>query len=390
MSDKITELKTRKTAKHPVSKKRVVLLVVIAVVVCSILSLFLFSEELNLDRVRRWFKYLTVRNDENYGSYSFDSHSSNCYENLGDGLAVASISGLNVYDPNGEELFVVQQQFQLPALQIEDDMAMVYDVGGNDLVALHRKKGEVLRLEETHPILDADLSDKGEICLSSSANGYKSVLSVYNNDQELVYRWLSSSTYFPVCALAPNGKDIAAISIGQSEGEFESKICYFKTNSEEIVNEVSLGNELVYDMEFVKSDTICVIGETTAQFISLKGEKIRKYRYQDAYLKDFDFGGDGFLTLTTNMYRAGNRYSLVTVDDAGDEIANRYIGEEILDLSVCGHYIAVLTPGKLTIYTRSLSVYSEMDDIPDATAVVMREDGSAVIIGGGRGRLYIP
>ena len=106
MSDKITELKTRKTAKHPVSKKRVVLLVVIAVVVCSILSLFLFSEELNLDRVRRWFKYLTVRNDENYGSYSFDSHSSNCYENLGDGLAVASISGLNVYDPNGEELFV--------------------------------------------------------------------------------------------------------------------------------------------------------------------------------------------------------------------------------------------------------------------------------------------
>ena len=390
MSDKITGLRKRHENGRFLPGKRVVLLTLVAVAVCSVISLFLFSEEFNLDRVRRWAKYLTVRNDESFGSYSFDSHSLNCYDNFNDGLIVASISGVSVFDAHGDEQLVIQQQMQLPSMHVCDDVAMVYDVGGNDLIALHRKKGELLRLEESYPILDADLSTKGRLCLSSSANGYKSVLSVYNDDQELVYRWLSSSTYFPLCALSGNGKNLAAVAIGQSDGQFESKICYFKTDSDQILNEFNLGNELIYDLKFVKPDLICTVGESTAQFVSLDGERIGKYRFKDSFLKDFDLGGDGFLTLATNMYRAGNRYSLTTLDYAGNEIASRFIGEEILDISSCGNYIAVLTPGKLTVYTKSLSVYSEEEDVADATSAVMREDGSAILIGAGRGELYLP
>ena len=390
MSDKVSELHNRPERKHIFPGKRVVLLTLVAVAVCSLISLFLFSEEFNLDRVRRWAKYLTVRNDEGYGSFSFDSHSSNCYENYHEGLVVASIGGISVFDEKGSEQFFVQQQMQLPSLRVAGDVAMAFDVSGNNLIVVDRKKGELLKLEEAYPILDADLSAKGALCLSSSANGYKSVISVYNNEQQLIYRWLASSMYFPLCAMSSNEKDLAAIAVGQKDGQFESKICYLKTDSDQILNEVSLGNELIYDIDFVKPDLLCAVGENTTQFVTLKGEPVGKYRYEDSYLKDFDFGGDGFLTISTNMYRAGNRYSLATVDFSGDEIATRFIGEEILDVSASGNYIAVLTPGKLKIYTKSLSVYCEMDEAADATSVVMREDGSAILICAGRGELYLP
>lgn len=376
-------------ARRPVTKK-IVIFTVIIIVVCSVLSLFLFSEELNLDGVRRWGKYLNVRNSETFGRYSFDAHSSNSYENFGDGLAIASIGGLSTYDDSGNEQFVLQQQIELPQLLVADDMAVAYDVGGTSLIALHEKEGEVLRLEETHPILDADLSESGSICISSSSSGYKSVLSVYNEEQDLIYRWLSSSVYYPLCALSSDGRDLAAIAVGQTDGEFESSICLFKTNSEEVEKKISLGGELIYDLLFTKENNLCAIGETCVQFVSMDAEMIGTYQYKDSYLKDFDCGGDGFLVLSTNMYRAGNRYSLVTIDDRGKEIASRYLGQEVLDMSACGRYIAVLTQGKLTIYTQSLSVYHETSDISDATAVVMREDGSAVLLGGGSGELYIP
>ena len=230
MSDKITELYKRPEVKRFFSGKRLTILTIVAVAVCSIISLFLFSEEFNLDRVRRWAKYLTVQNDDSYGSYSFDSHSSNCYENFHKGLVVASISGVSVFDEHGEDEFVIQQQMQLPSLQVCGDLAMVYDVGGNDLIALHQNKGELLHIEETYPILDADMSSKGGLCLSSSESGYKSVLSVYDHDQNLVYRWLSSSTYFPLCALSSNGRNFVAVAVGQKDGQFESKICYFRTH----------------------------------------------------------------------------------------------------------------------------------------------------------------
>ena len=112
---------------------------------------------------------------------------------------------------------------------------------------------------------------------------------------------------------------------------------------------------------------------------------IQIFRYSD-----FDSSGNGFLALSTNMYRAGNRYSLVTVDEKGRKIADCYIGQEILDMSAGGRYIAVLTPGKLTIYTHTLDVYHETTNVTDATSVVMREDGSVLVMGGGNGRLYIP
>jgi len=254
--------------------KKMVLFSVVIAVVCSVLALFLFADGLNLDSIRRWVKYMNVSDSGTYGMYAFDSHGSNRYGQFDDGLAIASVSGLNTYDENGEERFVVQEQLALPQLLLNDDLAVAYDVGGHNLLAVQRKNGEVLRLEENRPILDADLSSGGYLCTSSSASGYKSVLSVYNHEQDLVYRWLSSTTYIPLCAVSPDGKMLAAVALGQSNGVFESKICIFATNSEEIQQTISLGSQLIYDLLFVDGSTICAIGEDSVMYLSPAGEEL--------------------------------------------------------------------------------------------------------------------
>lgn len=390
MSDNVTRMEPEQSPNRRGLWKKIVVFAVVVAAVCGLVALILFSDGLNLDSLRRWVKYMNVSGDGSYGVYTFDSHSSNRYESFGDGLAVASVSGLTVFDEQGEELFSLQKQMALPQLQVRGDLAMVYDVGGGSLLALHRKNGEVLRLEENRAILDADLSDGGYLCTSSSASGYKSVLSVYNGSQNLIYRWLSSTTYIPLCTVSADGRWLAAVGLGQSGGAFESSLLLFRTDSEEIQRSVSLGSQLIYDLMFVGDKTICAVGETSVRFLSLDGELLGSYAYEDRYLKDFTDGGDGFLTLAVNMYRAGNRYTLVTVDEKGRELASVYLGQEILDLSACGRYIAALTPEGLTVYTQSLSVYAETVDTGSATSVVMRKDGSVLLLGNGQGKLYLP
>lgn len=369
--------------------KRIVIFAVIVVAVCSAVGLVLFQESINFDALRRWIKYFNIRDEGTQDLYTFDAHNSNRYGACGNGLAVASVGGLVYYQDNGTERFNLQSQLGLPQLCTAGKMMLAYDVGGTQLLAADTN-GERVSLTADQAILDADLASNGSFCYSSSMSGYKSVLTVYNSSGDLSYRWLSSSTYMPTCAISERGTLMAAVGLGASGGAFESSIYFFRTDSETILSTVSLGNVLIYELYFTDSDTVCALGETAVYYIRSDGMLLAEYAYAEPYLKDYHTGGNGFLTLALNMYRAGNRNSIVTVDDDGSEIASLYLGQEILDLSASGNYVAVLTPDQLTIYTSSLQVYAETVEIGAATSVLMRDDGSALLLGGGSGWLYLP
>ena len=63
---------------------------------------------------------------------------------------------------------------------------------------------------------------------------------------------------------------------------------------------------------------------------------------------------------------------------------------QILDFSAAGSYLAVLTAEKLSIYTSAMELYYEQTNTSSATNVVMRADGSAILLGGGRGEIVLP
>ena len=96
------------------------------------------------------------------------------------------------------------------------------------------------------------------------------------------------------------------------------------------------------------------------------------------------------MTLTLNMYKAGNRYRMVTVGPDGEALGTLSTGAQILDVSAAGGYVAVLTAQQLTIYDQALNVYAEQENTTAATAVVMRDDGSAILLGSGQGVLFVP
>ena len=370
--------------------RKILAMALVTLVVCGIVALILFWDELHMDARLLRLKYWRVDGDDTYSNYSFDAHNSNCYAGFDDGLAVASVGGLSTYTSDGRVAFVSQSQLSLPQIKAVEDTVMAFDVGGNSLLAIHESNGEVLRVDTEKAILDADISADGDICYLSSEGGYKSILTVYNEKQELVYRWLSTSTFYPLCAISEKGQELAAIGLDQKDGSFVSTLNLFRTDTDQIVSTVTLGSDLIYDLMYVDEDTLCAIGESGVTYLSADGEVLQTYSYDGNYLKDFDDSGNGFLALSLNTYRAGNRYSLVVMDETMEEPVSVYVGQEILDLSAAGKYIAVLTSKGLTVYDRDLSVCSQSQNTGTATSALMRPDGTVLLLGGGAGRLYIP
>ena len=58
--------------------------------------------------------------------------------------------------------------------------------------------------------------------------------------------------------------------------------------------------------------------------------------------------------------------------------------------SAAGKYIAVLYSDSLVLYTPQLQEYARLDATEYARSVIMREDGTAVLIGSSSAWLYIP
>ncbi|MCI8525882.1 MAG: hypothetical protein HFF17_08160 [Oscillospiraceae bacterium] len=388
MSDKVTPLYPEKERKKKL-RRRILVLCVIVLAVLAVVLAVLFRDRLNLDRIRRYFTYMTVRG-EGYGTYTFDAHSANVGEALGDGLAVASVAGLDVYGPNGEQLTGVAKTLRGPQLAVGSELAVAWDVGRTAICAATADGAVPLDLDAGGTLLDLDVSDGDYICWADAGNGYKTVLTVMDASMREIYKWYSSSQYLPLCSVSDDGSLLAAAAVGQSGGVFESSLVLFSTEREEPLATVSLGNELVLDVEVLSQKRVCTVGERTVRFFDETGAELGSCDYGGEFLTDFALGGNGFVALARNEFQAGSRCSVVTVDLAGQTLAEAYLGTEILSLSAAGNYLAVLTADRLVIYTAALKEYAATEEILGASHVTMRRDGTAILVGSGGAQLYLP
>ena len=212
MSDNVSQLHAQK---HPGLGKRIAVFALLLVLVTGGVAAYVFRDRLNLDALQRYVRYLNVSEDSKTGRFVYDESNSNRYADLSGGLSVASATGLSLYDKDGVETASIQASMSAPVLKTGGEIAMAYDTGGNTLEAASQKNGSVLHISSQKPILDADIASDGSICYLSSESGYRSVLYVYNSQQALIYRWLSSSQYFMRCTVS-SGAKYAAAEIGRA------------------------------------------------------------------------------------------------------------------------------------------------------------------------------
>ena len=78
------------------------------------------------------------------------------------------------------------------------------------------------------------------------------------------------------------------------------------------------------------------------------------------------------------------------VDTAGSLLRSLEVSAEIEGISAAGKYIAVRYADETVLYDAEFQAIGSLEDTSGIQAAVMRSDGSAVIISGGRAAVYEP
>lgn len=371
------------TFRHPArERRRLTTFLILLVVLALVIGCFFVDGGRNWDRVQRFFTYggkETVT--------SFDSAGTKALAVFRGGLAVADQDGLTVYDQNGQEDFLAAMGLSSPAICVAEDYILGYDVGGTALALVNKSGQVVLQDVAQGRLLDVDLAPDGYLCFTSAGSSAKSVLSVYSKAQRNSFTVYSASRYLSACAVAQGGKMVCAVALGQKDNVFESTAVLYRTDTEEPVAEVSLGNQLIYDLRFWDSGTVCAIGEERLVVFTTSGKILGEYAC--AGVAAYSLQGDGFAALQLPSAE-GSGWDLVTVGGKGQELGRVYVAEAGMHLSAQGKYLALLTTSGLSIYSRTLHLWASTPDAAGAGGVLMCADGSALLVEGQTARRYLP
>lgn len=359
-----------------------ILLLVLAIVVLAA-----YRDGTGFDFLRRWISYGTA---EQADTYTYDAAGNNRFALIGDGLAVLSGTELRIIGADGSVALSQPVNMQSPALAAAGELAVAYDVGGTDLYLVNAA-GEVLLHREQEadlPLIAASVNDAGYLAVTAEKSGCKGCVSVYDRGQTLIFEFNSVERFVTDARVAEDGRTVTAVTLGQENGAFVSKMVVYDLTKTEPQAGWSVTDGVVLAMDEMNG-RLAAVCDTVLAYGDADGTIYGQYDYAGAYLREWSVG-DEYIVLQLNRYYAGSIGRIVTVDRNGKELASLDVNEEVISVSAAGRYIAVLYAGRLVIYTPELLEYARMEDTDRAKDVLMCDDGSALVLESEKATRFLP
>lgn len=378
----------KKMGKQMTLRKRLLLLLVGLLLLIALVVSLTVRDRTGLSLFARWF---TFDNEDNSATFSHGLRSEDLFTNLDNNLLACSDKSLQLFKPNGDMIFKESINLTNPAFASNGKQAAVYDVGGQILYVVAKNKiVHRLELPKNQYILSTTINQKGWLAVTTKEDGFKGVVTVYDNEYHAIVSIRRSSSHLTNAILTPDSKSIYILTPGQSAGIFESKLLYYSlSHVEEDPAQISLGNKVVLSMR-ASANRCWVLTDSELFMMHPSGEIADKYPYGNKYLKRADLGGNDFAALLLSNSPSGNTGTLVTVDAQGQEIKSLELNEQVLAMAAAGRYVAVLTPSRILLYTKDLSEVSVSDNLQGIQNLVLYPDGSLSLITDELARLYLP
>lgn len=381
----------KREKKKGILPKLVPLLLLLAVALGAV-SFAAKNHLTDAESLRRMFSYGKAEQsgDGKEELFRYDSDRSAMYEALGKSLLIVSTTRAQLLDDAGGELWSKTVSFTNPAIAVGGKQAAVYDVGGRALYLLS-ESGFVRDMSAAaeNGILSVTLNASDYLALTTLKSGYRTAVTAFDPDGKPMFTFNSSESYLTEARVLDDNRQLAAVSLGESDGVFASTLTFYAFDQEKAAGETTFSGEMVLGLHSV-SGSLAVLEDNRVTLFRQDGSLSGSFRLEYPFLRDVSFGGDGFAAMLLSRYRSGSALRLVTLDSDGTALGTLDERREIVDISAAGSYLAVLYSDSLTIYNPDLSAYQTLQGTEFARHVAMRADGTALLLGASHAWLFVP
>lgn len=344
----------------------------------------------SFDGLRRSIIYARAEKDETGCAklYYYENDATSRFAAIDGSLVTVAANQVRVLDERSQVLYQNSVRFLHPDLVSGGGVAVAYDIGGTALYALD-SKGLRWQQETEGELIAVTVNPHGYVTAVYNKSGAKAAVTVWDSSGAAVFTFQSAQRFVMTAALGQDDRTLAAVTMGQEDGKFQSFLVLYHTDSDKMVATTPVDGGVAYALETMQRE-FCAVTEQGLYLLDSGGELKASYSYGGQFLRRCVVGDGGWAALLLSRYKSGGYASLITVDGDGNELGGCDIDGEVLDISTAGRYVAVLFSDRLTVYDKYLTEVATLPDVSEVRAVLMRADGSAVLAGASGASLYLP
>lgn len=344
----------------------------------------------SFDGLRRSIIYARAEKDETGCAklYYYENDATSRFAAIDGSLVTVAANQVRLLDERSQVLYQNSVRFLHPDLVSGGGVAVAYDIGGTVLYALD-SKGLRWQQETEGELIAVTVNPHGYVTAVYNKSGAKAAVTVWDSNGAAVFTFQSAQRFVMTAALGQDDRTLAAVTMGQEDGKFQSFLVLYHTDSDKMVATTPVDGGVAYALETLQRE-FCAVTEQGLYLLDSGGELKASYSYGGQFLRRCVVGDGGWAALLLSRYKSGGYASLITVDGDGNELGGCDIDGEVLDISTAGRYVAVLFSDRLTIYDKYLTEVATLPDVSEVRAVLMRADGSAVLAGASGASLYLP
>ena len=307
-------------------------------------------------------------------AFSYEAGAKQSFALAGNGLAIASTTGLQLLDENGYS--AARQVFSMsePNVVGSSVHAAFFDVGGTAL-RVADFKGNCTTLDTSDTIISVSMNSSGWMAVCTEELGYKGCVTVYNASLKEVYRWHSGSGWLLKAVVSADCSRLAALCL-QADG---GAVRFFDLSSEDEQGVFQTPDELLADIAFV-GDRVCAISEDNLYFTDTSGNSTGSFGFEGTYLSEYSLSGSDYAVIYLSNYRGGGGGNLISINTSGEELGRVEMQSDITSLSVYSRGVVVCLPAGLEKYSRTMSLQSQSDDAAGVKYVLCRDKGDILLI----------
>ena len=365
-------------------------LTLIVLVVLGAVAAAVLWDANSFDGLRRSIIYARAEKDETGCAklYYYENDATSRFAAIDGSLVTVAANQVRLLDERSQVLYQNSVRFLHPDLVSGGGVAVAYDIGGTALYALDSKSLR-WQQETEGELIAVTVNPHGYVTAVYNKSGAKAAVTVWDSNGAAVFTFQSAQRFVMTAALGQDDRTLAAVTMGQEDGKFQSFLVLYHTDSDKMVATTPVDGGVAYALETLQRE-FCAVTEQGLYLLDSGGELKASYSYGGQFLRRCVVGDGGWATLLLSRYKSGGYASLITVDGDGNELGGCDIDGEVLDISTAGRYVAVLFSDRLTIYDKYLTEVATLPDVSEVRAVLMRADGSAVLAGASGASLYLP
>ncbi len=262
-------------------------------------------------------------------------------ERCGDDMLAYNNKEMVLINTKGDAKWSVAVSTTFPKVYVEDDYILLADLKGKKAY-LYDEDTLLAEIEQKDGIYAAALDNDGNVAIVSRKQGYKGLVTVYNDDGEAKYSFKSGGGYIGAVDIR---KDCFVVSqIDVSEKGVNSKIILMDWEDNEEKFSLIRKDSMVFDVRFQSNGDIiavsdkdfigCDDGGDVDFTVSFNGRQLEKYNIQSDDNMVFCFSGDRNDTVIESYSKSGKlrgkrneNGDISNIDTCGESIISNSMRE---------------------------------------------------------------